>query len=99
MSLLNFLFKLLIDFVGEDSEDLPTMKSQGKDWWTSIDAREENKANFGIREHIKYWCSQWYIMLFFAIFYLFAKKWIYEYLNKPANYEKEPEEVEENHTV
>jgi hypothetical protein len=87
MKPLAFLFALLLRFVPMETVESETMKADAQAWWDAIKPGDSPDLLVKLKEH----GSTWYVRAGLAALFIFATRWIYDYLN-PVDGEEEEEE-------
>jgi len=76
MNPLGFLFSVQERFVPMETTERESMKLDGNKWWQSIN---ENSAPF--LQKAKQHGEQWYVRLALSTLFIFAVRWVHDYLN------------------
>jgi hypothetical protein len=79
MNIIEFLFKLVEQFVPMDPTRIRQLEEQGKTWYKSIESKETPDNQ--IEEYVIKYGSEWWFSLGLAILFIFAHRWIYDYMN------------------
>lgn len=78
MNIIEFLFKLLAQFVPMDERKEIRLKGEAQEWYLS---RLEEDKNDALSKAIKEHCEKWYFQTGMAVLYIFAIRWIAEFMS------------------
>lgn len=79
MNPIEFIFELLKNFVPIQSSKIAGLQKDGEDWYKANVEQAENPK--GILKPVKQYANEWYIQLALATLYVFAFRWMNNFMN------------------
>lgn len=89
MNPLGFIFSVQERFVPMEAVERESMKLDGNKWWQSI-----NQDSHPMLQKLKEHGETWYVRLALSSLFIFAVRWVHDYLN-PIDGEDEDDEDDE----
>lgn len=84
MNIIEFIFRLIQNFVPVQTARFNQMEQDGLKWYKDLQSDElPNMPVFmkPVAGYLKEHGDQWYTGVFLAVGYIFASRWLYEFMN------------------
>lgn len=89
MNILKFLFALIERFVPIETVEMDRMKLEAKTDWDNINLEKPLSEQKGLFNKITYKAKEldknWQVRLFLSVLFIFAVRWVTEYMNPKDN--------------
>ena len=87
MNPLGFLFSVQERFVPMETVERENMKKDGNKWWESI-----NEDSHPLLQKLKAHGETWYVRLALSTAFIFAVRWVHDYLDPTAGDDDDDED-------